>query len=70
MLKDNAYTQITDIDSESAVYIVAYENNHRIVAEKSLYFQGAVSYTHQDVYKRQTRQTLRWRGKRQKKKLH
>lgn len=43
VLKDNAYTRVQNVEDEPAIYLVVYENNHRIVVEKSFYFNAGIA---------------------------
>lgn len=42
VLKDNAYMRVQSVEDEPAIYLAVYENNHRIVVEKSFYFEAGV----------------------------
>lgn len=44
VLRNNVYSQIQNIENEAALHVIVYENNHRIVAEKSLFFSDVISF--------------------------
>ena len=42
---DNFFIKINDVDKEPPLKIYVYENNHRIIVDKSFYFAGLVSFS-------------------------